>query len=206
MILSELVAPEQIVLCEGETQAGSEAFDEGCYNRIFATEFPHTLFISVGSSNDVEKRVAGLVPLINRIVRGVKIIRLRDRDAMTPVEVGQAKENGIRVLSRRNLESALLSDEILRKLCEKYGSPDKTEVLISARDDKVKMNNASEADDFKPTAQAVHQVARRELPMTRLGETKEAFMRDILAPLVKPETQSYAQLKQDIFGDLIEQV
>ena len=199
--LSELVAPEQIVLCEGEAQAGSEPFDESCYNRLFATEFPHTLFISVGSCNDVEKRVAGLVPLINRIVRGVKIIRLRDRDEMTPVEVAQATVNGIRVLSKRNLESVLLSDEILRKLCEKHDSPEKSEVLIDARDDKVKGNIVSEADDFKPAAQAVHQTAKRELPITRPGGTKEAFMRDILAPLVDPETDTYAQLKQDIFGE-----
>ena len=200
--LSELVAPEQIVLCEGEAQVGAEPFDESCYNRIFATEFPHTLFVSVGSSNDVEKRVAGLVPLLNRIVRGVKIIRLRDRDEMTPDEVTQAMKNGIRVLSKRNLESVLLGDEILRRLCEKWESPGKTEVLIGKRNKKTKINNASEADDLKPSAQSVHQAARRELPITRIGGTKEAFMRDILAPLVEPGTDTHGKLKQDIFGDL----
>lgn len=199
--LSELVAPEQIVLCEGNAQVGEEPFDESCYNRIFANEFPHTLFISVGSCHDVEKRVAGLVPLINRIVSGVKILRLRDRDEMTPNEVARAKKNGIRVLTWRNLESTLLGDEILQRLCEQYESPEKTEVLIGARNDKIKKNNASEADDLKPFAQAIHQAARRELPITRIGGTKEAFMRDLLAPLVEPGTNTYIQLKKDIFGD-----
>ncbi len=198
--LSKLVAPEQVVLCEGAVQAGSMAFDASCYNRIFSTEFPRTLFISVGSKEDVGKRVAQLVPLIDEIVRGTKIIRLRDRDEMTDGEVERAKSNGLQVLSRRNIESFLLSDEILKRLCGKYEAPEKAEILINMRDKHVAQGEGRTVANFKPAAQAVHHVAKQELPLTAPGETKEAFMIDVLAPLVTSDTETYAQFKRDIFG------
>ena len=198
--LSKLVAPEQVVLCEGAAEAGSTAFDASCYNQIFSTEYPRTLFISVGSKEDVGKRVAQLVPLIEEIVRGTKIIRLRDRDEMTDGEVERAKSNGLQVLSRRNIESFLLSDEILKRLCGKYEAPEKAEILINMRDKHVAQGEGRTVANFKPAAQAVHHVAKQELPLTAPGETKEAFMIDVLTPLVTSDTETYAQLKRDIFG------
>ena len=197
--LSELIAPKQVVLCEGSVQGESGAFDENCYNQIFSVEFPHTLFISVGSKNEVEKRVAGLMPLLKQIVSGTEIVRLRDRDEMTDQEVERKKSEGIRVLSQRNLESVLLCDEILEKLCNEYENPEKAEALKKVRNEKIA---ASARDDFKPAVQAVHHAAKQELlSETKPGETIVAFMLDILAPLVSSETETYVQLKRDVFGD-----
>ena len=197
--LSEIIAPKQVVLCEGSVQGESGAFDENCYNLIFSVEFPHTLFISVGSKNDVEKRVAGLMPLLKQIVSGTDIVRLRDRDEMTDQEVERKKNEGIRVLSQRNLESVLLCDEILEKLCNEYENPEKAEALKKVRNEKIA---ASARDDFKPAVQAVHHAAKQELlSETMPGETIVAFMLDILAPLVSSETETYVQLKRDVFGD-----
>ena len=105
------------------------------------------------------------------------------------------------MLSQRNLESVLLCDEILEKLCKEYKAPEKTKILMNARDDKLKGNEANGIDDFKPVAQEVHHKARYELTMKQPGETKEAFMRDILAPLVTSKTEIYGLLKHDVFGD-----
>ena len=55
-------------------------------------------------------------------------------------------------------------------------------------------------DDLKPAAQAVHQAASAQLELPRAGETKHAFMRYVLAPLVTTETLEYQSLKDDIFG------
>ena len=55
-------------------------------------------------------------------------------------------------------------------------------------------------DDLKPAAQAVHRAASTQLDLPRAGETKHAFMRDVLAPLVTAETLEYQSLKNDIFG------
>ena len=55
-------------------------------------------------------------------------------------------------------------------------------------------------DDLKPAAQAVHHAARSQLRLTRSGESKHAFMRDVLAPLVTADTPEYEKLRGDIFG------
>ena len=54
--MAELLAPDRIVLCEGSTEGDDPALDESCYNRIFAQEFPRTLFVSIGPATKVEKR------------------------------------------------------------------------------------------------------------------------------------------------------
>ena len=89
---------------------------------MFFGEFPQTRFVSVGSASEVEKRMAELVPLLEQIINATAIIRLRDRDDLTEEQIVEANNEGVRVLSEfRNLESLLLSDEIILKLCENEG-------------------------------------------------------------------------------------
>ena len=198
--LSELIAPRQIVLCEGAAHAGSEAIDASCYNKIFSVEFPDTLFISVGSNKDVEKRIAGLISLHEQTLKNTEIIRLRDRDELGEKATARRNSRGIRVLLQRNLESILLCDEILKKLCRKYESPEKDGCLIKTRDDQLKKIKAVANNDFKPAVQAVQHAAYQELPNLERSGDKEDFMLDILVPLITSETQTYIQLKQDLFG------
>ena len=201
--LSKLLAPQNVVLCEGGEEAGADGFDAACYNKIFAAEHPHTLFLSVGSANDVEKRVADLLPLIGQIIEGTEIVRLRDRDDLTPQEIADKKQKGVRSLTQfRNLESLLLSDEILCKLCRDHRMPEHFETLISKRNEILEKEVAEGKpnDDLKPTAQAVHHASKQLLNISQSGGIKEVFMRDILAPLVTPETKVYRSLHDDIFG------
>ena len=201
--MAKLLAPERVVLCEGKSLGSGKAFDESCYNVIFSRKHPRTRFISVGSAGDLEKRMAELVPLVSQIVEGTAIIRFRDRDDLTPEEVSALSDSGVRVLGEfRNLESLLLSDSILEKLCEKHGRDEKLKEIIVVRDtalvDSVKDGKPS--DDLKPTAQAVHLAAKRLLRLDRSGSTREAFMSNILAPLVTPDTEVYKKLESDVFG------
>lgn len=57
--LASLIAPRQVVLCEGHPADGTSsdraAFDATCYRKIFAEEFPDTDFLSVGNSLDVQE-------------------------------------------------------------------------------------------------------------------------------------------------------
>ena len=201
--LSKLVAPEQVVLCEGGSEVGKDGFDAYCYNRIFSKEYPHTLFVSVGSAEDIEKRVSDLLPLIKQIIRGTEIIRFRDRDDLTSSQIAINRKRGIRSLSTvRNLDTLLLSDEILIKLCELHNTPAAFEEIVSSRDFAIarSANTGQLTDNFKLAAQAVHHTSRKFLNMNQSGSTKEAFMRDILSPLVTPDTEAYRQLKDDIFG------
>ena len=57
---------------------GGQAFDEACYNRIFFSKYPDTRFVSVGSAEDLDRRMSELVPLIGQIIEGTAIIRFRD--------------------------------------------------------------------------------------------------------------------------------
>ena len=199
--LAQLLAPDRIVLCEGSVEGDDASLDESCFNRIFAREFPGTRFVSVGSATTVESRMGDLLPLLERIVNGTAIVRFRDRDSLTPEEIKGKRAGGVRVMSRyRNIESMLLSDGVLIRLCDRFDKADRFDAIRTARDAALARAHTSHAsDDFKPTAQAVHHAVRTELQLPRTGETTHAFMRDVLAPLVTPNTPEYKQLKGDIF-------
>ena len=200
--MAELLAPDCLVVCEGSTQDDADpALDESCYNRIFAREFPRTLFVSVGAATTVEKRMRDLLPVLKRIV-GTSIVRFRDRDALTPEEIVGKRAEGVRVMTEyRNIESMLLSNGVLSKLCGSLGRPECFATIKTARDNALDQPGAQRAiDDLKPAAQAVHRAASTQLDLPRAGETKHAFMRDVLAPLVTEETLEYQNLKNDIFG------
>ena len=200
--MAKLLAPDCIVLCEGSTEGDDPSLDESCYNRIFAREFPSTRFVSVGAATKVEKRMGDLLPVLEQIIGGTSIIRFRDRDDLTPEEVEVKHADGVRVMSAyRNIESMLLSDGVLSRLCVGLGRSDCVDAIRTARDTALARGAVQHAtDDLKPAAQAVHQAARAELQMPRAGETKHAFMRDVLAPLVAPGTPEYEKLRCNIFG------
>lgn len=198
--LAEPLAPEQIVFCEGSTAGDDPALDESCYSTIFAQEFPQTRFVSVGNATRVEKRMGDLLPVLKQIVSATTITRFRDRDALTPEEIDAKRREGIRVMSgHRNIESMLLSDGVLSRLCDSRGMPDQFEAIRTARDATL-AGGQHAPDDLKPAAQAVHHAARVQLSLSRSGESKEAFMRNLLAPLVTPGTPEYDGIKTDIFG------
>ena len=200
--MAELLAPDCIVLCEGSTQDDEPALDESCYNKIFAQEFPGVLFVSVGSATKVEKRMGDLLPVLKKIVSATSIVRFRDRDALTPGEMVDKHTGDVRVMSGyRNIESMLLSDGVLSRLCDSLGKSDCFDAIRAARDTALPRAGVQHAtDDLKPAAQAVHHAARSQLQLTRSGESKHAFMRDVLAPLVTADTPEYEKLRGDIFG------
>ena len=200
--MAELLAPDRLVLCEGSTEDDDPAFDESCYNKIFAREFPRTRFVSVGSAMTVEKRMRDLLPVLDRIIGGTSIVRFRDRDNLTLEEIRDKHAEGVRVMAKyRNIESMLLSNGVLSKLCDSLGRPDCFATIKAARDNALARPGVQCAiDDLKPAAQAVHQAASAQLELPRAGETKHAFMRYVLAPLVTTETLEYQSLKDDIFG------
>lgn len=139
--LAALVAPERIVICEGVPGvAGSSKnaeHDARCYDSIFADEIPDTKFLSGGNSHDVENDRLALLQAIEALVRGSVVRRLIDRDDRSSEEIEKAKSQGIRVLTRRNLEAYLYDDEILTALCEAEGKPVLTAQLLAKKADAV---------------------------------------------------------------------
>ncbi len=183
--LAALVMPDQIVICEGSH--GDKGFDAECYNQIFSDEFPNTKFISAGGKGGLHN----YIPVIGAIAEGAKVFGLRDLDQATCGEVSDLKQEGIQVLEQGQIEDYLLADEVLGVLCQdnEYCTG-KVDELIELRD------NASHIKD------AANKIRQKVIVwgMSRAGETRGGFLRDIIAPLIKPGMSTYAELKQIIFG------
>ena len=100
-----------------------------------------------------------------KIVSATSIVRFRDRDALTPGEMVDKHTGDVRVMSGyRNIESMLLSDGVLSRLCDSLGKSDCFDAIRAARDKALARAGVQHAtDDFKPAAQAVHHAARSQL-------------------------------------------
>ncbi len=185
--LAALVAPDQIVICEGSH--GDEGFDAECYNQIFSEEFPNTKFISAGGKGGIQN----YIPVIGAITKGANVFGLRDRDDITHREVEQLQEKGIKVLKQGKIENYLLADDVLQALCQdKRLEPcnEKVSELIALRENVTDIKGAP------------NQIRKKviEWGVRGAGETHTGFMRDTLAPLIKHGMTTYNELKGIIFG------
>ena len=193
--LSELITSECYVFCEGED------FDAECYQNIFKERIPVTRFISIGGRNNVVNAVSKLK---GKIAKAAKVSGIIDRDRATEQEIEEATKKEVRTLSRKSIESYLLDDEVLTKLSEHYDKPDETQNLLTAKNEALKKQTSEgkskSPDDLKPIAQDIHVAAQNALKSVNLGNSKESFMRDILAPLIQPGMKVYEELHGNIFG------
>ena len=202
--LAALVAPSRVVICEGQPLTSqpvrNHSLDARCYGRIFEGEFPETEFVSMGSDQQIVGDQRGLVETLHRLIGGIDVVRLIDRDDRSEEEVADLVNDGVRVLSRRNLESYLFDDELLQALAESAGKEAKIEELLSEKANIVATSSGGSVDDLKPVSGQIYVACKQELDLTQVGNNTQAFMRDTLAPLVKPEMVVYAELKRDVFG------
>ena len=123
--LATLVAPSRVVICEGEPLTGApvrnHSHDAQCYNCIFDAEFPDTRFVSMGSDQQIVSDKRGLAEALRLLIDGLHVMRLVDRDDRSDDEVVELSKSGIRVLSRRNLESYLFDDAVSKIACGEAG-------------------------------------------------------------------------------------
>jgi predicted ATPase len=204
--LSDLVAPHRVVICEGRplgTGAGNVAIDANCYESIFADEFPDTQFLSGGNHHDVGNDRIALMEAITALVSGTHVVRLIDRDDLSDEQVAEKGQQGIKVLSRRHLESYLFDDEVLTALCHKHGKPDETPRVLADKEAALAAarSRGKPQDDVKSAAGDIYNTTKRHLNLTRCGADHASFMRDTLAPVVTRQMSVYQALKQDVFGE-----
>jgi hypothetical protein len=204
--LAQLMAPERIVLCEGRPNRGAgdarAEFDANCYRTIFASEFPETDFMSVGSSSEVSQDRLETGKTIQTIASGTSVVRLIDRDLRNEGEVAQLLEGGVRVLSRRHIEAFLMDDEVIDALCEHVGEAARAGEIKNIRDGAIaaSVQRGNDPDDWKSAAGEFFIGTRRALTLTSSGSNWHAFATETLAPLLQPGMRVYDDLKQDIFG------
>jgi predicted ATPase len=132
--LAHLVAPKQIVICEGNPKTQehdkNHSHDARCYDTIFSDQYPDIKFISGGNSKEVSGDRLRFANAFPRLISGLNTLRLIDRDDHSPEDVAEFKEQGIRVLQRRNIESYLYDEEVLKALYEKENIPLTFEELV----------------------------------------------------------------------------
>ena len=202
--LAALVAPERVVICEGHPQTvraiRNHSHDARCFESIFEAEFPETRFVSMGNDGEVSGDRHGLAQALLSLVDGLDVVRLIDRDDRSDQEIADARKNGVRVLSRRNLESCLFDDEVLGALAAWAGKEDKTDELVTRKGAILSARPGDPPDDLKSASGEIYVECKGILGLTQCGNTREAFMRDTLSPLVKPGMRVYEELKRDIFS------
>ena len=204
--LAKLVAPEEVIICEGNPAGvvpGKNAeHDATIYNHVFASEKPDIKFIAGGNNKDVAADRLGFVKALPLIAPGINVRRLVDRDDHAPADVARLQAEGVTTLSRRHLEAYLYDDEILVALCASVGKPQESSNVLAIKQGAVQASIArgNPPDDLKSAAGDIYTKTKQLLGMTAIGNDQMAFARNVLAPLVLPHTAIYQQLKRDIFG------
>lgn len=184
--LAALVVPDQIVICEGKQ--GDKGLDAECYNHIFSEEFPNAKFISAGGKRDLQNYIS----VVGAVTEGATIFGLRDLDQATHEEVIRLQQEGIKVLQGK-IEDYLLADDVLGALCQYYGLEpydEKVDELIALRKNILDIKKAAD------------QIRRQVIAwgVSGAGDSREGFLRDTVAPRIKPGMSTYDELKQIIFG------
>ena len=201
--LAALVSPERVVICEGEPKnnnAGKNySHDARCYESIFETAFPETQFIPGGNASEVAGDKRGIAYALGVLTQGSQVVKLIDRDSQSPEEIAELTKDGVRVLSRRNLESYLFDDEVLRALALSVGIIDKVDELIAEKEHIIEETTGDALDDLKPASGQIYNVCKSVLQLANPGNDAKSFMRDTLAPLIEPGMAVYDDLKRDIF-------
>lgn len=201
--LSSLIAPSTIVFCEGNPQGRKyKDFDAQIYKKIFSSEYPDVYFASVGSCSEIENPDNISVKIISNVLSNSKIIKIVDRDSRSDEEITKLNQQNIKVLSKRHIECYLLDDEILSKLCDSLGKAELFESVKQAKEYAIteSIGRGNPSDDIKSASGKIFTEIKRILQINRGGNTKDAFFRDTLVPLITPDTHIYQELKQEIFG------
>ncbi len=116
--LSELLAPKNIIYCEG--RASPSAFgqeiglDAQIYNHIFEDEYPDTLFVSAGGT-DVIKNSELALTVLSKALNQVSLKILKDRDTRTQQERDDfCGDSNKKMLARREIENYLFDINIIQ--------------------------------------------------------------------------------------------
>lgn len=188
-----LIAPERIIYCEGRldtTSTGEEqGLDAKVYNETFGREFPNTLFISSGGTNEVKSNGSLAIKVLSKAFMDVELLLLCDRDA--ELDAGRTawieQAHHHRMLKRRELENYLFDYDVLAAYCTANGR-----ALVRADYDAIVTDVSTQ--DLK--------AGQTTVDLKRLcGEQKvtNAAFKLALSPLLHGTT-ARSELKDAVFG------
>lgn len=201
---AKLILPKVIVFCEGDSNGGKRKnFDKTIYDTLFSDTHPEALFISAGACNDIENIEKTYGGVLNILLKNSKIIKIVDRDDRSDKEVEDLSKKGIRVLKERNLESYLLDDEIIQKICDINGKSEEYDSCIFEKQNALNcsISRGNAMDDYKSARGEIYNSLKKRLGLVKCGNNADSFLRDTLAPLITPETEVFKRLEREIFDE-----
>ncbi|MYC80472.1 MAG: AAA family ATPase [Acidobacteria bacterium] len=196
--LSSLVAPHRVVICEGSKVKHVNAFDARCYNQLFASEFPETLFISQGGSGEVIQS-EHLVTILKSIACGIDVQKLIDRDDMTDKERARKIMEGFRVLRRRELEEYLYDAKVLRTFLQAKDCENSTVEAVMRKRESL-LTRQLGPRNIKEVSRNLFAAIRSETRLPKLGNNREEFALQYLVPALRNTQVVYQELREDVFG------
>lgn len=197
--LANLIAPDNIVLCEGDKNKADKGYDAKCYNLIFAKEHANTLFISRGSSSEVENG-EDLIGVLQAVAQGSSVWKLIDRDDMTREAREEKISEGVRVLGRRELENYLYAPEVLKTFLtmnNKEGCEE--EILKEHATELLSGSTMAEADLTKDKTRNLFAFIKKSTQLSNLGNKRDEFALYHLAPALRQTPEVYRELRADVF-------
>ena len=141
----------------------------------------------------------GIAYALGVLTQGSEVVKLIDRDSQSPEEIAEISKDGVRVLARRNLESYLFDDAVLRALAISVGKTEEVDELVAEKKRILDERTADAPDDLKPASGQIYNACKSILGLANPGNNTKTFMRDTLAPLIKPGMVVYDELERDIF-------
>ena len=194
--LADLIAPQNVVICEGSKTQADKGFDAECYNLIFADTHSDTLFVSYGSSSEVENSQS-LMSVLGAIAKGITVWRVIDRDDMDPGERTAAIEGGIRVLGRRELENYLYDPEVLRTFLRRNEREELAAAVLNKREEL--LASLAMADNVKSVTQELFEFIREKTGINTLGRRRQRLALSQLLPALRETPSVFQELEEDIF-------
>ena len=195
--LADLIAPAQIVICEGSKTNANRGFDASCYNCIFAKSDPDTLFVSHGGSAEVE-RSEDLIAVLRAVAEGASVWRVVDRDEMTDAARDARVKEGVRVLRRRELENYLYAPEVLSTFLTTNNSEDLIPNVL-AKCEELLSEGSSEYGDMKKVTRELFDHIRKATQISNLGNSRAEFAIQHLAPALRDTPAIRKELQEDVF-------
>ncbi|MCY4090817.1 MAG: AAA family ATPase [Caldilineaceae bacterium] len=197
--LADLIAPDIVILCEGDKIKADKGFDARCYNLIFAEDYSDTLFISRGSSSEVEKS-EDLIGVLQAVAKGSTIWRLIDRDDMSDEGREEKIKEGVRVLGRRELENYLYDPKVLKTFLKMQDKEKCAEGILEYHEKELlSARTMMDADLTKDKTRNLFAFIKKSTQLGNLGNTRDEFALHHLAPALRQTPSVYQELRADIF-------
>ena len=137
------------------------------------------------------------------MLKNARVIKIVDRDDRSSQEIRDLEGKGIKVLNERNIESYVLDDEVIKKLCVSVGKSEEYAECIRAKQEALAASTSrgNAADDYKSARGDIYNALKRRLGLTKCGNNADTFIRDTLSPLITADMNVYKKLEVEVFGN-----